>query len=289
MLARHPQQLGAEIEAVRGAVALDGDAALGRQRDQLLPARRDRIAVSEVPAGRVAPDAALRVHQGAADAVGLAWLVELEALVHGADHHLELVQDVRRPVEGAILEDVHLAAAQDADLGDLLLHQGDLVPLAPQPVHVQPVRVVRRAGVIGDGDELRPQRVGGADHLLQGGPPVGPGGVAMHESADVALLDQLGQRALRGQLQLAQVLAQLGRDGLQPEQAVQCLFGFRLQRRSAVEAGEPVLGDAEALVPRDPAQLDVVLLASGEVVQRGGELRHAHHPQVRLQPVAQAH
>src|SRR5437867_1017776 len=81
----------------------------------------------------------------------------------------------------------------------------------------------------------------------------GPGGVAMHESADVALFDELGQRALRGQLQLAQVLAQLGRNGLQPEQAVQRLFGLRLQRRSAVEAGEAVLGDAQAFVARDPA------------------------------------
>jgi len=85
------------------------------------------------------PDPALGVQEGAADALGLAGLVQLEALVHGADHHVELVEDGVGPVERAVLQDVHLAAAQDADLGHLLLHLRDLVPLALEAVDVEPL------------------------------------------------------------------------------------------------------------------------------------------------------
>jgi len=98
-----------------------------------------------------------------------------------------------------------------------------------------------------------------------------------------------GSAALLRQLQLAQVLAQLRRHRLQAQQAVQGFLRLRLQGRSAVQARQAVLGDAQALVPRDAPQLDVVLLAPGKVVPGRGELRFGDDAQVRLEPVAHPH
>src|SRR5229473_8491203 len=58
VLARDAQEVGAEVEPVGRPVALDGHAALGGERDQLLPSRRHRVAITQVTARRMAPDAA---------------------------------------------------------------------------------------------------------------------------------------------------------------------------------------------------------------------------------------
>src|SRR5216684_7031536 len=131
---RDAEQVGAEVEAAGRAVALHRDALRAGQLDQLLPAGGDLRPLQDLAAGRVPPDPAERVREGAADALGLRRFVQLEALVHRADHHVELLQHRVGQVEPAVLQDVHLAPAQDADAGHALLHGRDLVPLLLQAV-----------------------------------------------------------------------------------------------------------------------------------------------------------
>ena len=102
-----------------------------------------------------------------------------------------------------------------------------------------------------------------------------------------------GSRPVARQLDLAARLAQLGRDPVQAERAVDLLLGapgHDLAASPGVRlAREPVLVQRQALVVRHAAQLDVVLLAAGEVEQRRAERLRRHQPQVHLQAVGEPH
>src|SRR5207237_9283423 len=97
-----------------------------------------------LPARRVTPDATQGMRERPLDALGLLRLVELEPLVHRADHHVELLQDLVGQIERTVLEDVHLAAAQDADPAHACLDLRDLVPLPADLIGTEATRVVRR-------------------------------------------------------------------------------------------------------------------------------------------------
>ncbi len=110
----------------------------------------------------------------------------------------------------------------------------DLVPLLAElrrqaADHRHPLRVV------GHGDVLQPSLLGRLGHLLDRGHAVGPGAVGVQVAADVAQLDQLGELAGRGPLELAAGLAQLGREPGQVQRRVD--FLLRLRRRSVARRG----------------------------------------------------
>ena len=125
----------------------------------------------------------------------------------------------------------------------------------------------------------------------------------MQVAAQVLLLDELRQPSGARQLDLALRLAQLGRDPVEPQRAVDLLFstarndpgvagddGARAGPGvSAALAGQAVLVEGQALVVGDAAQLDVVRLAAGEVEQRRAEGAGRHEAQVHLQAVGEAH
>ncbi len=76
----------------------------------------------------------------------------------------------------------------------------------------------------------------------------------------VGELDQSRQRALAGRLELAPVLAQLGRDPGVAEVLVDLLLVGSLERLVALDVKDAVLADREAAADRVLAQRDVVVL-----------------------------
>ena len=145
--------------------------------------------------------------------------------------------------------------------------RADALDLAAQLARVDVVAEAVRGGVVGDGDVLEPEVAGGERHLL---------GVLRPSEASVwqcrsprrsPELDQRGQRRRPLELQLAAVLAQLGRDPRQAEQRVDLLLGraaMGLARRVVEDA---VLGDVQAAADDRLAQGHVVVLRAGQVLQ----------------------
>ena len=95
-------------------------------------------------------------------------------------------------------------------------------------------------------------------------------------------LDQLRQRALQRRLELAAPLAQLRRDPRQPEPLVDLLLGRAAQRLAGLVVEDPVLGDVQPAPHRRLAQLHVVRLGAGEVLQDVAELVGRDDAQVDL-------
>ena len=100
-------------------------------------------------------------------------------------------------------------------------------------------------------------------------------------------LDQLRQLAVLlriGQRELAAALAQLRLDVGEPEPLVDAGLVLEGLDLAALDLLDPVLGDREALLHGALAQLHVVLLGAGEVLQQVPELGRRHDPQVDADP-----
>ena len=101
---------------------------------------------------------------------------------------------------------------------------------------------------------------------------------------------ELRQRALQRRFQLAPALAQLRRDPRQPEPLVDALLGRAARRLAGLVVEHPVLGDVQPAPDRPLAQLHVVGLGAGEVLEHVAELigrddLHVDlHARVRVDP-----
>lgn len=104
---------------------------------------------------------------------------------------------------------------------------------------------------------------------------------------EVGALHQPGQGPLAGGLDLALALAQLRRDVGQAHGLEHGLLG--LAGHPALAPEHPVFVDLEACLLAQAADLDVVGLAAGEIVQGGAEAGLLHGAQVHLQAAAQDH
>ena len=94
----------------------------------------------------------------------------------------------------------------------------------------------------------------------------------VHVAAQVGLLDQPREAAVRRSLELAAALAQLGRDPRHAEPLVDLLLGRAERRLAGRVVEDPVLGDVQAAADRRLAQLHVVLARAGEVLEQVAEL-----------------
>ena len=103
---------------------------------------------------------------------------------------------------------------------------------------------------------------------------------AVEVAADVAELDQLRQLPLARRLQLAAALAQLRLDVVVAEPLVDLLLGLAKGDLVALGVGDAVLGDREAALHRVLAQLHVVGLGAGEVLEQVAEGGGRDDPQV---------
>ena len=107
-------------------------------------------------------------------------------------------------------------------------------------------------------------------------------GVHVQVAAQVALLDRPGQGPRAGQLDLAVVLPQLGRDPGQAEGGVHLLLRGGGDDPAGGRLGQAVLAERPPSVDGQLAQADVVRLRPGEVQRRRPVLPGLHHPQVDL-------
>ena len=99
-------------------------------------------------------------------------------------------------------------------------------------------------------------------------------------AAQVAQLDELRQLAVPRRLELAAVLAQLRRDEVVAEEAVQLLLGARGERLAGLGVLHAVLGDGELAPHGGLAQRDVVVLRAGEVLEQVAVALGRHDAQV---------
>jgi hypothetical protein len=93
-------------------------------------------------------------------------------------------------------------------------------------------------------------------------------GVHVHVAADIFLANQLGKSTLRSGVDLAEVLAELGRDPCEVEGGVDLLFCRGGDYGVIVEAGQRPLAERVAHLEGALAEGDVVVLGSGEVLER---------------------
>ncbi len=91
-----------------------------------------------------------------------------------------------------------------------------------------------------------------------------------------------------GGFDLAAVLAQFGRNPIEPERAVHFLFGGGGNLRAVFHARQRVLAQCVTALDRALPDGDVVGLRAGEILQRGPERGTRQEAHIHLQPVAQA-
>ena len=168
----------------------------------------------------------------------------------------------------------------------LLVERADRLHLATELGLVGAARHRQVAGVIGDRDVLAARGACGARHRLDRVGAVGPVGLGLEIAAQGAVLDQPRQAARAGGLDLALVLAQLGRDVRQVEARVDLLLGAAGDRR--VAAKEAVLVQLEPFSMASWRSATLCALLPGEVVQRGAEALARARRAVELESGARA-
>ena len=220
---------------------------------------------------------------------------------------IEIGQDVVRKIERAVAENVALDAGKKPEVFEFAVELSDHGDLHAQARLIESVRLDRAAAVFGNAQILQAQRLGRRRHLFERVVSVARGSVAMESAAQIFRLDQPGQRPRGSRLEFSAVLPQLRRDVIELERAVEIgfladdrnrLFPGRdaALRRPVSAARRPYLNWrlAEPVFVQRPAALqgavshhDVVLLASGKIIERERIFRRTDHAQVALNSRAQ--
>ena len=195
----------------------------------------------------------------ASDATGR---VVVEARVHGRHHPVELREQLVGDVDLAVGADVHLDPLQDPERRQRSLRAS----ISSHWRCSRPSR--RRVRVVAEREVLVAERLRGERHLLDRRLPVRPGRVAVQVAAQVGALDELRQLALARRVELAAVLAQLGRDVRVAEVRVELLLVGSRELLARLGGRDGVLGDGEAAAHGVLAQRDVVVLRAGEVLEQ---------------------
>ena len=142
------------------------------------------------------------------------------------------------------------------------------------------------AGVVGDRHVLEPARPHGLHDVEQRVLAVAaPVAVQMQVAADVRKLDELRQGVRARQLELAVVLAQLRRDRLVAEVAVDLVLVRRAEDLAALHVLDAPFRDAHAAPLGVLAHAHVVALRAGEVLQQVAVALGRHDAQVELHAV----
>ena len=101
----------------------------------------------------------------------------------------------------------------------------------------------------------------------------------------VGQLDELWQRSVAGSGELAAILAQLRRDPVVPEKAVDVLLARKMVLLAGLDLGDRVLRYRVAAPDRVLAQCDVVVLRAGEVLEQVAVALRGYDPKVEPGPV----
>ena len=145
--------------------------------------------------------------------------------------------------------------------------------------------VTEAARVVADGEVGATEPLGRRDHLVEGRAAVRPGRVRVQVAADVVQLDELGQRPFARRLELAAVLAELGRDPAVAEELVELLLGRGREDFVRFRVLHAVLGDGKAARHRLFPHRDVVRLRAAEVLQEVSVALRRDDAQVEAKPV----
>ena len=143
--------------------------------------------------------------------------------------------------------------------------------LGAHPLRREAARDRQAVGVVGQDQVGVAAGAGRLGHLLDRVDPVRPVRVGVAVAAQVGQLHEARQRPGPGRLDLAAILAQLGRHLGEAQERVDLRLGRERPQLGGGPGGrlpvlaepqEALLGEAPAAVAGDPAQPDVVLLAA---------------------------
>ena len=133
----------------------------------------ERLAAQDLAAGGVAQNLDVGVLDGAQHPGGHFLAALVEAAVDAGDHHVHLRQHFVIEIDGAVAQNVHLDAGEDADAA---LHRAVGLANARQvlerPLLVEAAGHGQVLGVLSDGDVAQTARVGGLGHLEDAVAPV---------------------------------------------------------------------------------------------------------------------
>ena len=314
-----------QVESLRMGVELDGHAVRHRGIDHLRHVDRVAFALEQQPAGRMPQHGRARVFEGADDARRHFRLAQREGRVHRHDDIVELAQDRFVEIQPAVRQYVALHSGQNLRReAARLVERGDLGDLPAQSCLVETVCLEARLRMIGDAEILPAVPLGRRHHLGERVTAVGCRRMVVKYPAEVGDFDQPQKFTFLRRLDLTQSLAQLRRDVVQTKRGKKVLFGldgfefcvlrFELGAGLLFGAGglspvrfgigswslsvrsspvcnghEPPLAQAQSAGQRPLAHLHVVVLRTGEMMQREGKLGGRHDAQVGLQAAGVAH
>ncbi len=283
------------VQTPRAGVELDDGAGFRGGIDHGSHVHIVSRALQQQPSREMSQHGDVRILNGSNDALRHLRLGQIEDVVHGGDHIIELAHNLVTEIEAAILENVHLAAGKDAEalFGHLLIQCLDLFDLFQQSLLIQPIRLERRLAVIGDAKVLQTQLMRRLRHLAQSRATIAGGGVVVKDTAQILKLDEAWQTTVLGGIYLARVLPQLRIDEVEIQRAVE--FRFIMNRwndrriRMIRHRREAILIERPATSKRTLADGHIVLLAAGEVDQRKRELLARYGTQIALHPMSDVH
>ena len=264
-----------QIQPPRASVHLHGNVEAARRAEDFRHIDRVRPPPPQLPPRGVAEHVHERVLHGPDDAIGHARRGHVEDGVDRREDHVQFGQDFVVEVQGAVGQDVHFAATQDADVGMVFLDARDLGGLRPERRSIHAGDHPGRGGVVGDRDVLVPPLRSRPHHAPNRGGSVAPGRVHVEVARDVAALDQAG-KAAAGPRQGGGVLAQLRRDPGQVQRRVHRL----LRTDRSVRAAEPGRRERQTHAARPVLHGLQVLRRTRQVVGNGPDdpLRHGPQP-----------
>ena len=220
------------------------------------------------------------------DAVGALPLRDVQR----GDDPVELVQQVVGQVERAVAHDVDLAARQQLEAVERLADAVHRLDLAAHVVGLEADAHAHAAGVVGDRDVLVSARPHGLDEIEQRVLAVAaPVAVQVQVAAQVAGSTSSGRLVGARELELAVVLAQLGRDRLVAEVAVDLVLVAGAEDLAALDVLDAPLRDAHAAPLGVLAHAHVVALRAREVLQQVAVALGRHDAQVELDAVVREH
>jgi len=296
--------LGVEIEAAAGAVEFHGDVVVHAGGEDGLGVVIVAVAAAEDSTSGVAEAVEEVGLDGAKESVGHRVGGEVELFVDAADDPVAGGQQVVIHVEFAILEDVDFDAREQADAVDIRVGVVNAIDMRFEAIGGHAVGDAHGLGVVGDGDVLVPEVAGGAAHLFDAVRAVGLGGVHVDVASNVARFDEIGEVASFGCFDFTVALTDFGGDVREVDGIEEIGFSFggervgalrilariggaRIGRVAGVGLEDAVLADLEAHFFGAAAHFDVMLFASGEVVEGSAKDVVVDEAEIDLKPIEQ--
>ena len=262
----------------------------GAGRDERLDVEGVAVALADHAARRVADrvDAGMLrgCQQPLRDAVGILPLRHVQR----REHPVELGEHVVGQIERAVAHDVDLAARQQLEAVERLADPLHGLDLAAHVVGLEADAHADPAGVVGDRHVLVPACAHGLDHVEQRVLAVAaPVAVQVQVAAQIRELDEVRQLVPPRELELAVVLAQLRRNDLVAEVAIDLVLVGRAEDLAALGVLDAPLRDAHAAPLGVLAHAHVVALRAGEVLEQVAVALGRHDTQVELHAVVGEH